>query len=220
MPIHIHENCLKMARQPDGTPWWSVFPLPESTPENISVSEVYHLLSELSELSNHSEHSELSELSEHDKSTGEKPREFLLVDVRRTDCVGGTVTSALNLPAHSFFHTRKSLYQLCRQAGVKRVIFYCGKSKCFTCTLPDPGLGLLSSVSDYQVRDQTRLMCRLGQSNGRGPRCAAWFKDYIDEVGGDIQSQVMTGGIRGWVAAYGGQMMDGFDEKAWEAEKE
>jgi len=42
------------------------------------------------------------------------------------------------------------------------------------------------------------------------------MQDYIDQVGGDIKSQVMTGGVRGWVQAYGGRMMDGFDEKAWE----
>jgi len=54
-----------------------------------------------------------------------------------------------------------------------------------------------------------------GQSNGRGPRCAAWMQDYVDEVGGDIQAQVMTGGIKAWVQSYGGRMMDGYDEKPW-----
>jgi arsenical-resistance protein 2 len=29
----------------------------------------------------------------------------------------------------------------------------------------------------------------------------------------------MVGGIRGWVQAYGGRMMDGYDEKAWQAKE-
>ena len=41
------------------------------------------------------------------------------------------------------------------------------------------------------------------------------MQDYVDEVGGDIQAQVMTGGIKAWVQSYGGRMMDGYDEKPW-----
>lgn len=43
------------------------------------------------------------------------------------------------------------------------------------------------------------------------------MQDYVNEVGGDLESQVMVGGIRGWFQAYGGSMMDGFDEKVWAA---
>ncbi|KAM7202185.1 Rhodanese-like domain containing protein [Rhypophila sp. PSN 637] len=161
MTIHVHEHCLKMATRDDGTPWWTAFPQPKSDADKIEPAQVLELL---------------------ERQQDEKPREFLLIDTRRTDCAGGTVTSSLNMPAHSFYPTRKSLYKLCKQAGITRIIFYCGSS------------------------------------NGRGPRCAAWMQDYIDQVGGDIQSQVMTGGIRGWVKAYGGQMMDGYDEKTWQAE--
>lgn len=111
MGIHVHENCLHMAIREDGTPWWTAFPEPTSTPSKITPDVVYTLLEE-------------------HQGQGDKdnlPKDFLLVDVRRTDCTGGTVTSSLNLPAHSFFPTRKSLYELCKQAGVKRVIFYCGE---------------------------------------------------------------------------------------------
>jgi len=45
------------------------------------------------------------------------------------------------------------------------------------------------------------------------------MQDYIHEVGGTLQSQVMIGGIRGWVAAYGGRMMEGYEENAWQTEK-
>ncbi|KAK1752781.1 Rhodanese-like domain-containing protein [Echria macrotheca] len=162
MGIHVHENCLHMARREDGTPWWTAFPEPKSDPNRIEPAEVLNLL------------------ERHQNQEGISPRDFLLVDARRTDCKGGTVSSSLNMPAHSFYPTRQTVYELCKQAGIKRIIFYCG------------------------------------QSNGRGPRCAAWMQDYIDDVGGEIQSQVMTGGIRGWVATYGRRMVDSYDAKAWE----
>jgi len=107
MTIHVHEHCLKMATREDGTPWWTEFPQPTSDADKIEPAQVFEML---------------------EKQLVDKPREFLLVDARRTDCTGGTVTSSINLPAHSFYPTRKSLYELCTQAGIKRVIFYCGTS--------------------------------------------------------------------------------------------
>jgi len=109
MTIHVHENCLHMATREDGTPWWTAFPEPKSDPNRITTDAVLALL------------------EEQQRKEDTQPKNFLLVDVRRTDCTGGTVTSSLNLPAHSFFPTRKSLYDLCKQAGVKKVIFYCGE---------------------------------------------------------------------------------------------
>jgi arsenical-resistance protein 2 len=55
----------------------------------------------------------------------DQKRDFLLVDVRRTDFEGGTVATSINFPAHSFFQTRAIVYQLCKQAGIKQVVFYC-----------------------------------------------------------------------------------------------
>jgi hypothetical protein len=51
---------------------------------------------------------------------------FLLVDVRRDDCVGGLIRGSVNLPAQSFWYGRETLLRLCRKAGVKEVAFYCG----------------------------------------------------------------------------------------------
>ncbi len=107
MTLHVHAHCLKMARRDDGTPWWTEFPEPTSTPERITAEEVLALL------------------TEHKKNESQASG-FLLIDARRTDCTGGTVTSSLNMPAHSFYHGRKRLYDLCARAGVKRVVFYCG----------------------------------------------------------------------------------------------
>ncbi|TAQ90125.1 hypothetical protein B7494_g1528 [Chlorociboria aeruginascens] len=54
------------------------------------------------------------------------PKGFLLVDVRGADWEGGTIKTSLNLPAQSFYQTRKTLFDLCDRAGIKQVIFYCG----------------------------------------------------------------------------------------------
>lgn len=54
--------------------------------------------------------------------------DLLLVDVRRTDYEGGTITGSINLPAQSFYMNRAVLYDLCKRAGVRRVAFYCGES--------------------------------------------------------------------------------------------
>ncbi|KXX76793.1 Arsenical-resistance protein 2 [Madurella mycetomatis] len=163
--LHTHEHCRKMARREDGTPWWSDFPEPKSVAAHVEPEFVLQLL------------------QYQECAVGEQPRNFLLVDTRRTDCTGGTVQGSMNLPAHSFYLTRKILYDLCKQAGIKKIIFYCASSL------------------------------------GRGPRCAAWMQDYVNDVGGDLESQVMAGGIRGWVQAYGGSMMDGYDEKVWQVER-
>ncbi|KAB5578757.1 Rhodanese-like domain-containing protein [Coniochaeta sp. 2T2.1] len=162
MSFPVHEHCKKMATQENETPWWAAFPEPVSRPDNIEPAKVFDLLEEQSK-------------------SPEKPRDFLLVDVRRTDWQGGTVESSINLPAHSFYPTRKIVYDLCKQAGIKKVIFYCGSS------------------------------------NGRGPRCAAWMQDYINDAGNSsIQSLILRGGIRGWIKAYSGRRMDGYDAKVWE----
>jgi hypothetical protein len=37
-------------------------------------------------------------------------------------------------------------------------------------------------------------------SNGRGPRCAGWFQDALDEAGDQVaESVVLAGGIKRWV---------------------
>ena len=63
-----------------------------------------------------------------------------------------------------------------------------------------------------------------GASQGRGPRAAGWFADYIDdqkskstETDIEMASHVLTGGIKGWVA--GGQdfttFMDEYVAEKW-----
>jgi hypothetical protein len=36
-------------------------------------------------------------------------------------------------------------------------------------------------------------------SNGRGPRCAGWYQDLLEETGNTIsEAAVLEGGIKGW----------------------
>ncbi|TFK68339.1 S-adenosyl-L-methionine-dependent methyltransferase [Pluteus cervinus] len=48
-----------------------------------------------------------------------------------------------------------------------------------------------------------------GSSNGRGPRCAGWYQEYLDDLqrqGEDIVSKavVLEGGVKAWLAKFGG----------------
>lgn len=88
--------------------WWEAFPEANAKCPRVDASEVAALL-------------------EKNAAAGKgTARDFLLVDVRRTDWEGGTVATSINFPAHTFYQTRPVIYQLCKQAGIKRIIFYCG----------------------------------------------------------------------------------------------
>ncbi|EJT78510.1 hypothetical protein GGTG_03610 [Gaeumannomyces tritici R3-111a-1] len=87
-------------------PWWAAFPAPKSDCASLDPAEVLKLL-------------------EGEGGDG-TPKDFLLVDVRRTDWEGGTIATSINLPAHTLYQTRRVVYDLCKRAGIKRIIFYCG----------------------------------------------------------------------------------------------
>ncbi|CVK84675.1 related to arsenate reductase (Arc2) [Fusarium mangiferae] len=151
---------------PQDTPqkqWWEEFPEPKAECPRTDPSIVAKLI-EVNAASGKNAH-----------------RDFLLVDVRRTDWEGGTIATSINLPAHTLYQTRPQIYQLAKQAGIKRIIFYCGSC------------------------------------GSRGPRCAGWMQDYLDEVEEtEIKAEILIGGIKGWQKAYAGQLMDSYDDKAWE----
>ncbi|EMT61281.1 hypothetical protein ACKRZS_012186 [Fusarium odoratissimum] len=151
---------------PQDTPqkqWWEEFPEPKAECPRTDPSIVAKLI-------------------EVNAASGKNAqRDFLLVDVRRTDWEGGTIATSINLPAHTLYQTRPQIYQLVKQAGIKRIIFYCGSC------------------------------------GSRGPRCAGWMQDYLDEVEEtEIKAEILIGGIKGWQKAYAGQLMDSYDEKVWE----
>ncbi|KAJ5037364.1 uncharacterized protein L3040_007540 [Drepanopeziza brunnea f. sp. 'multigermtubi'] len=145
--------------------WWEAFPAPRARCPEMSADELYAAFD--------------------DMDIKNEPRSFLLVDVRRNDWEGGTIKTSLNLPAQSFYQSRKTLLELCDRASITRVIFYCGSS------------------------------------SGRGPRCAGWMQDYINDVSkfgrkSELKVFVLQGGIKGWVKDFEGSMVDGFEAKYWE----
>ncbi|KXH68965.1 hypothetical protein CSAL01_06983 [Colletotrichum salicis] len=98
------------AATPETPPWWAAFPDPKAKSPEIEADEVMGLL-------------EAQAAAGNDTS-----RDFLLVDVRRNDFEGGTISTSINFPAQSLYQTRPIIHQLCKQAGIKRVVFYCGSS--------------------------------------------------------------------------------------------
>lgn len=95
--------------QAESAPWWSAFPTPKSTCSQVEPEMVLGLLK---------------------NRAANESQDFLLVDVRRTDWEGGTISSSINFPAQTLYQTRPIIHQLAKQAGIKRIIFYCG-----TCAL-------------------------------------------------------------------------------------
>ncbi|KIM97974.1 hypothetical protein OIDMADRAFT_43852 [Oidiodendron maius Zn] len=145
--------------------WWTTVPAPKAKCPGISADELMKMFD--------------------DMDIKPAPRQFLLVDVRRNDWEGGTIITSLNLPAQSFYQSRKTLLDLCDRASIKQVIFYCGSS------------------------------------SGRGPRCAGWLQDYIDDISKigrktDLKVLVLEGGIKKWVKDFKGSMIEGFEEKYWQ----
>ena len=67
--------------------------------------------------------------------------------------------------------------------------------------------------------DMEWVVFTCGSSNGRGPRCAAWFLDHVRNTAEDENMQVMVleGGVKGWVKAGPQyvQLMDGYREEHW-----
>ncbi|KAH6709375.1 Rhodanese-like domain-containing protein [Leptodontidium sp. MPI-SDFR-AT-0119] len=87
--------------------WHAAFPSPRNTnPESITRQELLDLLTKKRSI-----------------------RDFVLVDLRRVDYVGGTIHSAINLPAQSLYPTIPTLYEIFAAAGVRMVVWYCGSSK-------------------------------------------------------------------------------------------
>jgi len=82
------------------TNWYDAFPKPHSEPPAINADELVVLLKA--------------------STTG---KDFVVVDVRRTDFEGCCIPGAINLPAHSFYPTLPGAMALLR--GVPLVIFHC-----------------------------------------------------------------------------------------------
>ncbi|KAK3388296.1 Rhodanese-like domain-containing protein [Sordaria brevicollis] len=165
-------QAAQAAPAPAPAPWYAAFPEPQSDLKTISREEVLEMLK---------------------GNTGEKAgKDFILVDLRRNDFEGGTLSSSLNLPAQSLHPTLPTLYTLLKSAGTTKVIFYCGSST-------GRGSRCARWFSDYLVK----------------------VGDTSTESAGGIQSLALLGGIKGWVAAGGEylEFVEGFEGSVWERAK-
>ncbi|CAP91924.1 hypothetical protein E8E15_010339 [Penicillium rubens] len=87
-------------------PWHAAYPAPRGAAPSISREELVQWIRD-------------------GKQAG---KDFILVDLRRTDYEGGTIQGSLNLPAQSLYPTIPTLYSLVSNSSVKYVIWYCGSS--------------------------------------------------------------------------------------------
>ena len=87
------------------TTWFQNWPEPRSTAEVIPRDRIFRIMHHIGDFLNGGP---------------------LLIDVRRTDYEGGKIRGSLNVPAQGFFMNMAVLFKLCRDAGIDRVIFYCG----------------------------------------------------------------------------------------------
>lgn len=63
-------------------------------------------------------------------------------------------------------------------------------------------------------REKKQVIFYCGSSNGRGPRCAKWYQDYLNEVS-DTHSKayILSGGFKEWKKRFGSdpELVDGGD---------
>ena len=83
---------------------------------------------------------------------------------------------------------------------------------------------MVSRLSHLQTFPYQTATCHIGSSQGRGPRCANWMQDYIDDIAkfgrkSTLKVRVLKGGIKGWVKEFEGSLMEGFVEECWEQDK-
>ncbi|KAJ3513430.1 hypothetical protein NMY22_g15045 [Coprinellus aureogranulatus] len=62
-------------------------------------------------------------------TTPDKPKDFLVVDVRDDDFAGGNIVGALNHPSSKFMLTVHDLVEKTRKEGHKKVVFHCALSQ-------------------------------------------------------------------------------------------
>ncbi|KAJ8103383.1 Rhodanese-like domain-containing protein [Lipomyces tetrasporus] len=88
-------------------PWYAAYPEAVTVPDPISRQELLQWFRE-------------------GKTAG---RDFVLVDLRRTDHEGGTIAGSMNLPAQSLYPSIPTLYNLLAATNVPSIIWYCGSSR-------------------------------------------------------------------------------------------
>ncbi|KAH7230645.1 Rhodanese-like domain-containing protein [Fusarium redolens] len=91
------------------TPWHAAYPPPlNKTPAAMTRQEVLEVMKDSKNIAG---------------------KNYVLIDLRRTDHEGGTIRGSINLPAQSLYPTIKTLYSLFKSAGVQKIIWYCSSSR-------------------------------------------------------------------------------------------
>ncbi|KAI1335031.1 Rhodanese-like domain-containing protein [Xylariaceae sp. FL0016] len=104
-------------------------------------------------------------------------KDYVLVDLRRTDFEGGYIRGSVNLPAQSLKATLSTLYTLLKSAGVRKVIWYCMSSR---------GRGtkaaiLLNEYLNDQKDTEMESIILEGGIRGwatAGPKFSDWMEEY------------------------------------------
>ncbi|KAF7323787.1 Rhodanese domain-containing protein [Mycena kentingensis (nom. inval.)] len=86
--------------------WHAAFPTPSSIPDAISATELAAILKDPKK---------------------DVLRDYIVVDVRRTDFEDVFIPGALNLPAHSFYPTLPTILKLL--GSIPLVVFHCNSCK-------------------------------------------------------------------------------------------
>ncbi|KAF9468716.1 S-adenosyl-L-methionine-dependent methyltransferase [Collybia nuda] len=56
-----------------------------------------------------------------------------------------------------------------------------------------------------KYKNKKKVVFYCGSSSGRGPRCAGWYQDYLNETGTTTsQAYILQGGVKAWLAKYAG----------------
>ncbi|KAL7942071.1 Rhodanese-like domain-containing protein [Trichoderma barbatum] len=91
------------------TPWHTAFPAPrKQEPGTMTRREVLKMMNDRESVAG---------------------KDYLLVDLRRTDHQGGTIRGSINLPAQSLYPALPTIYNMIKSAGICRVIWYCSSSR-------------------------------------------------------------------------------------------
>ncbi|PVH88204.1 Rhodanese-like protein [Cadophora sp. DSE1049] len=150
-------SCAPPAKAPAA--WHASLPAPRnSTPDSITREELLDLF------------------SKKDRSV----KDFVLVDLRRTDYVGGTIHGSINLPAQSLYPTIPSLYEIFAAAGVRMVIWYCGSSK-------GRGSRAAGWFDDY-IKDRGDKEMRIAILEGGVTGWAGAGEEYVKLMDGYVES--------------------------------
>ncbi|KAK7598585.1 hypothetical protein V3481_000208 [Fusarium oxysporum f. sp. vasinfectum] len=99
----------KMASTDAATPWHAAYPPPlNKTPAAMTRQAVLEMMKDSKNIAG---------------------KDYILIDLRRTDHEGGTIRGSINLPAQSLYPTIETLYTMFKSAGVQKTIWYCSSSR-------------------------------------------------------------------------------------------